>query len=287
MAKATIVLLTLLFGSALMYAETRPTITWASIPAGTFTMGSPESETGRGPQEHQYEVTLSAFKMSTHEITFEQFAAFVKATGYVTDAEKGTGGYYGVEIWNANNEPEFREGINWRHDEYGNVRIPAEYNHPVIHVSWYDAVAFAEWMGCRLPTEAEWEYACRAGTTTTFSFGNNLTTAQANYDGRRPYKNSPQGQYRRKSMPVGSFEPNAWGLYDMHGNVLEICLDWHGDYPKTAQTNPKGPTAGAKIVYRGGAWNGAAQGCRSASRHGALPERRGSIFGIRLVTTAD
>ena len=264
-------------------SQTKPAIEWASIPAGTFTMGSPESEVERGDNESQFQVTLSAFQMSRYLITVVQFEAFINATGYITDAEKGTGGYYGVEIWNSNNEPEFIEGINWRYDEYGELRLQSEFNHPVIHVSWNDAVAFAEWMGCRLPTEAEWEYACRAGTTTPFYTGADLTTDQANYDGSRPYNESAPGEFRRRTTPVGSFAPNAWGLYDMHGNVLEICHDWHGDYPTTVQTNPKGPESGSRIVYRGGAWNASARGCRSAARHGAPRERRGSIFGIRIV----
>ncbi len=284
MIKLIATLVSLLCAAALA-AQEKPNIKWVSIPAGTFTMGSPETEPGRRDLEPQRQVTLSAFKMSSHEITIAQFEAFIKATGYKTDAETGVGGYHGVELWNADNEPVFVENVNWRHDENGNLRDRSEYNHPVIHVSWNDATAFAAWMDARLPTEAEWEYACRAGTTTPFSFGDNLTTDQANYEGTRPYNDNLPGEYRRKTMPVGSFKPNPWGLYDMHGNVLEICRDWHGDYPSVSQTNPTGPATGSKIVYRGGAWNSAAAGCRSASRHGANKERRGSIFGIRLVAT--
>jgi formylglycine-generating enzyme required for sulfatase activity len=228
----------------------KPTIDWVSIPAGTFTMGSPTSEVGRDNDEMQHQVTLSAFKMSKYEITFEQYDVFCEATGRSKPSDEGWG----------------------------------RGKRPVINVSWYDATAFAEWMGCRLPTEAEWEYACRAGTTTPFNTGDNLTTSQANYNGNYPYNNNAKGEYREKTMPVGSFAPNAWGLYDMHGNVLEWCSDWYGDYPNTAQTNPKGPASGSFRVYRGGSWNYFACGCRSALRHRIAPGLRGIHLGFRLVS---
>ena len=142
--------------------QTKPSIEWVSIPAGTFIMGSPETEANRREDETQHEVTLSAFKMSKYEITVGQFKAFIDATSYVADADKG--GYssaWGKRI-------EHIAGVNWKCDIRGKVRPVTEYNHPVVHVSYNDSVAFAEWMGCRLPTEAEWEYAARAGTTTTF-----------------------------------------------------------------------------------------------------------------------
>lgn len=262
--------------------QIKPVIEWASIPAGTFTMGSPSDEGSRADDEILHQVTLSTFKMSKYEITVGQFKAFVDATGYVTDADKGTGGLEGSCIWTGK-EFKNKKGVNWKCDFNGNPKPAMEYNHPVIHVSWYDAVAFAEWMGCRLPTEAEWEYACRAGTTTAFSTGNNLTTAQGNYNGNFPYNNNAKGEYREKTMPVDSFAPNAYGLYNLHGNVYEWCSDWYGNYSNGAQTDPKGPASGSFRVGRGGSLSSAAQYCRAASRRDFVPEDR-SDMGFRLVS---
>ena len=224
-------------------------IVMVSIPAGTFTMGSPASEVGRGDDETPHRVTLSGFKMSQYEVTFEQYDAFCAATGRSKPGDAGWG----------------------------------RGKRPVINVSWDDADAFARWMGCRLPTEAEWEYACRAGTTTPFNTGSNLTTDQANYDGNYPYNGNAKGVYREKTMPVGSFAPNAWGLYDMHGNVWEWCSDWYDDYPTGAQTNPTGPSSGSRRVLRGGGWSDLARYCRSALRWYNNPYFYDYIIGFRVV----
>ncbi len=262
----------------------KPVIEWSDIPAGMFIMGSPESEVKRFDDEKQHQVTLSAFRMSIFAITVGQFKTFVDATGYITDAEKGTGQSGGSVIlegskWNS------RAGVNWKCDVNGNPRPVTDYNNPVIHVSWNDANAFAEWMNCRLPTESEWEYACRAGTTTPFNTGSNLSALQANYNGNYPYTDNIKGEYREKTMPVGSFAPNAWGLYDMHGNVMEWCNDWYGDYPDEPQTDPKGPATGSDRVYRGGSWAYDSRNCRSANRSSNAPGRRGNNMGFRLVSS--
>ena len=223
------------------------TIEWATIPAGTFTMGSPETEFDRGDDEEQHTVTLSGFKMSKYEVTFDQYDAFCEATKREKPSDNG----------------------------WGRGKLP------VINVSWNDAYAFATWLGYRLPTEAEWEYACRAGSITPFNTGNNLSTSQANYDGNYPYNNNAKGIYLEKTKEVGSFAPNAWGLYDMHGNVWEWCGDWYDEYPSAAQTNPTGPSEGSFRVDRGGSWGGDAFDCRAASRYS--PVHRNISIGFRLV----
>jgi formylglycine-generating enzyme required for sulfatase activity len=232
------------------YAKMKPYIEWVNIPAGTFTMGSPVSEVDRAKDEPQHQVTLSAFKMSKYEITFDQYDSFCKATGRTKPDDAGWG----------------------------------RGKRPVINVNWYDAAAFAEFMGCRLPTEAEWEYACRAGTTTPFYTGNNLTTAQANYDGTFPYNNNAKGEFRAKTLPVGSFEPNPFGLYDMYGNVWEWCNDWYGDYPSEAQTDPKGPESGFSKIQRGGCWGTRGPRMRSATRDDVILNGSNNRIGFRLMS---
>jgi sulfatase modifying factor 1 len=228
----------------------RPSIEWVSIPAGTFTMGSPSYETDReSDQGPQHTVTLRGFKMSKYEVTFAQYDAFCDATGRSKPSDNGWG-----------------RGTR-----------------PVINVDWYDAMAFAEWMGCRLPTEAEWEYACRAGTTSPFNTGSCLSSSQANYDGNYPYSTCGKGTYLQKTMPVGSYAPNARGLYDMHGNAWEWCSDWYGDYSSRAQTNPKGPSSGSYRVLRGGSWHDHGRYCRSAYRGINVPSSRYYGIGFRLV----
>lgn len=261
----------------------KPVIEWVTIPAGTFSMGSPASEADRLDNETLHQVTLNAFKMSAYEITVGQFKAFIEATGYITDAEKAKA-FSGSFIWTGR-EYTHKAGVNWACDEIGNPRPLSAYNHPVIHVSWHDAEAFAEWMGCRLPTEAEWEYACRAGTRTPFNTGDNLTTAQANYNGNYPYNGHPKGEYREDTTPVGSFSPNAWGLYDMHGNVFEWCSDWYSEYPNETQTDPKHPKTGLLRVRRGGSWGYFARDCRSAFRNGREPDHRSGGVGFRLASS--
>jgi formylglycine-generating enzyme required for sulfatase activity len=147
-------------------------------------------------------------------------------------------------------------------------------NNPVERVNWYDAVVFCmklsdkEGRTYRLPTEAEWEYACRAGTTTPFYFGETISTDQANYVGYYPYGSGRKGVYRKRTVPVGSFPPNAFGLYDMHGNVSEWCLDWYAkDYYSNSPSNdPLGPSSSEFHVMRGGFWACTALGCRAANR---------------------
>ncbi len=215
----------------------KPEIEFACIPGGTFMMGSPVTEQGRQNDEVQHEVTLSAFKMSKYCITFAQYDVFCEATGR-------------KKPWG------FKRG-----------------NMPVSQITWYDAKAFAEWMGCRLPTEAEWEYAARANTTTPFYTGDSLTLDQA-------YFNNKSG---REAMPVGNFPPNAFGLYDMHGNMGEWCSDWYGEYNIDEKMNPKGPETGKIKVIRGGGFWTPGWKCRSACRAGDPPGNRGAGLSLRIV----
>jgi formylglycine-generating enzyme required for sulfatase activity len=226
----------------------KPNIEFVDIPAGTFTMGSPSSEKGRKDDEIQHQVTLSAFKMSKYTVTFEQYDMFYEATG--------------------------------RTKPWGRERGKL----PVTQVTWYDAAAFAEWMGCRLPTEAEWEYAARANTTSPFYTGDCLTSDQANFNGEEPYTNCEDGKFRQEAIPVGSFPPNAFGLYDMHGNIWEWTNDWYGEYDIDKKTNPKGPDTGTRKVDRGGGFYDPAWRCRSACRGGGTPPgNKGTGISFRLV----
>lgn len=275
----------------------KPTIEWVQIPAGTFMMGSPTIEKDWDNDKIQHQVILNTFKISKYEVSVEQFKAFIDATGYVTDADKDTSifdrngtGFTGSGIWTGQNF-ENRVGVNWKYDEKGNPRPSTEYNYPVIHVSWNDANAFAHWMGCRLPTEAEWEYAARAGTTTTFYTGDCLSTDQANYNGFDSYTNckiDPHSRYRGKTMPIGSFSPNAWGLYDMAGNVWEWCNDWYEyDYYQHSPTsNPNGPSSSSVLscVIRGGCWRDGALSCRPSFRWRQFRNSRDGSIGFRLVS---
>jgi formylglycine-generating enzyme required for sulfatase activity len=225
-------------------------IEWSNIPSGTFIMGSPESEACRESfYETQHEVTLDAFEMSKYEITCEQFKLFCAATKRV--------------------------------DSYRSIRH-IENDHQPATVLYSDALAFAEWMGARLPTEAEWEYACRAGSQSAYSSGAMLSSEVANFNYTYDFESISMYTGRSNSMPVGSFAPNAWGLYDMHGNVSEYCSDIFAAYSSLPQRNPKGPALGTDIVVRGGAWSDKMCYCRSAYRSLITKDQKGDI-GFRIV----
>ena len=141
----------------------------------------------------------------------------------------------------------------------------------------------AEGKQFRLPTEAEWEYACRAGTTTPFHFGDTISTDQANYDGNYTYGSGKKGINRDQTTPVANFPANAWGLHDMHGNVWDWCNDWYGPYPGGSCADPQGVEDGDARVLRGGSWSGDPGGCRAANRLKIAPSRRIDDLGCRLV----
>ena len=211
-------------------------------------MGSPVTETGRKDDEMQHEVTLSDFKMSKTPVTYQQYDAFCEITG-----RKKPRGY-------------------------------PRGNRPVTMVTWHDSNEFAKWMGCRLPTEAEFEYAARANTKTPFNTGEGITADQANFNGKKPYKDCEKGKNRKKTTDVGSFAPNAFGLSDMHGNIWEWTNDWYGEYDVADKLNPKGPDKGQRKVDRGGGFYDPAWRCRSACRGGGTPAGNKAIgIGFRLV----
>ena len=230
---------------------------FASIPAGKFLMGSPHTEKGRQEGETQHEVTLTqGFRMGVHEVTQAQYEQVMG---------KNPSSFKGATL-------------------------------PVEMVNYDDALAFCKKLSdlpaekaagrkYRLPTEAEWEYCCRAGTSTPFHFGNELNGTQANCDGTSPYGTTQIGANVRKTTPVGSYDANAWGLYDMHGNVSEWCRDRYGDYPDGPVTDPSGQ-AGSYCVYRGGCWDDGAVLCRSAYRFRLVPSNRNDWSGFRLALSS-
>ena len=223
------------------------------IPKGTFQMGSPETEKGRHYNETQHEVTISKdYYLGVHEVTQAQY-------------EKGIGknpsGFQGAIVGNEN----------------------ADF--PVENVSWHDAVEFCKKLSelpeekaaghvYRLPTEAQWEYACRAGSKTAYSSGE---SSESLGDYAWFYENR-----NRRTHPVGKKKANAWGLYDMHGNVWEWCSDWHEEYPKGAVSDPIGPKEGGDRVYRGGFWGNEAAYCRSANRLSFSPSIYTPYGGFRV-----
>jgi formylglycine-generating enzyme required for sulfatase activity len=226
------------------------------IPAGEFTMGSPPSEQNA---EAQHRVTIAAaFAVSKFEITFDEWDVCVK--------ERGCGGY----------QPDDQ---GWGREQ-----------HPVIHLSFDNAKAYVTWLSqktgkpYRLLSESEWEYAARAGTTTPFSFGDTLSPSQANYDGS-PDGSGPSDANRQKTVPVGSFPPNGFGLHDMHGNVSEWVEDcWHDQYTAAAPADGspwlEGNCSGR--VLRGGSWEDSAEELRSAARVGEYKDNSSYVDGLRI-----
>jgi formylglycine-generating enzyme required for sulfatase activity len=222
------------------------------IPPGTFMMGSPPDEPKRKPDEKQHQVTISKpFYLQTTEVTQELWKAIM---GHNPSVFKNCGTNCPVSMVSWNEAQEFLKRINEKEKT-------TKY---------------------RLPTEAEWEYACRAGTNTVFNTGNCITTDQANYHGKHPLPGCPLGPNRETPLAVGSLPPNAWGLYDMHGNLWEWCQDWYGNYPDDHVTDPTGPVSGDGRVVRGGSWNHFAANMRSAYRGAEVPDGQHCI-GIRVV----
>jgi len=251
------------------------------IKPGTFHMGSAADEQGRFDNELQHEVRLTkGYMMATTLVTVSQFAIFESNAPYKTAPE--TQGYGAGASWH---NPGFDQG-----DDY-----------PAVEVSWYDAVAFCDWLSkkegqhYRLPTEAEWEYAARAGSQTAYWWGDSPIdghgcancldlAAKGKVAGADSFNWSDGYIY---TSPVGRFKSNAWGLYDMAGNVWEWCADWLGDYPVGNVADPRGPNSGQNRVLRGASWGNGPGSCRVARRHGIPPDVRQNNVGFRIVLESE
>lgn len=246
------------------------------IPPGSFVMGSPENEAGReeaeGPRRR---VTVDqAFALGRHPVTVGEFAAFVEETGH-----DPVGAYVLKDnLWKLD------PTVSWRAPGFEQTD-----RHPVVCVSHEDALTYLAWLSGKtgesytLPTEALWEYACRAGSATPFFTGRRIDTDQANYDGNLPYGGGKVGIYRERTTKIGSFAANAFGLFDMHGNVWEWCADrWHPNY-RGAPADGSGWLAGnsPRRVLRGGSWLNNAELLRSAQRYALLAGRRYDNLGFR------
>jgi len=265
------------------------------IKGGAFQMGSNEGEDEEKPV---HTVTVSDFWLGKYEVTVAEFENFISATGYQTDADKNGGSYFWIgSKW------EKKAGVNWRCDAQGNVRKSSELNHPVIHVSWKDAVAYCKWLSrktgqiYRLPTEAEWEYAARSGSK-------NYKYALGNFGPEGSKGGNIADESLKRALgwssiwdgyddgyvytaPVGSFEPNELGVYDMTGNVWEWCRDWYGAkyYRNSPQVDPKGSASGTVRVLRGGSWSSEPVVVRCSFRNGHDPDDRYGNSGFRFART--
>jgi formylglycine-generating enzyme required for sulfatase activity len=252
LALAALALAALLAGCGSPRQWTEPTtgMRLVRLPAGSFMMGSPATELGREAEETPHPVRVRAFDLGVTEVTQGQWRRVMGSN----------------PSWFATCGDDC----------------------PVEKVSWNDVQVFLGKLRAstgkpfRLPTEAEWEYACRAGTSTPFSTGESLTTAQANYDGEGPYAGAPPGEFRRRTTPVASFAPNGFGLYDMHGNVWEWTSDWHCPYPVGDDSGAAGKCQTEYKVIRGGSFYFDASSARCALRYTHRPQDSGLSVGFRV-----
>jgi formylglycine-generating enzyme required for sulfatase activity len=276
------------------------------LPGGTFRMGTEDPdgfrEDGEGPVR---DITVSPFWIDVHAVTNERFAAFVDATGYVTEAERFGwsfvfAGFLPAALRRGAARPEQTpwwcgvEGAYWRAPEGPGSALADRGDHPVVHVSWHDALEYCRWAGTRLPTEAEWEYAARGGLDQRrYPWGDELTPGGEHrcniWQGHFPTKNTAEDGYRG-TAPVDAYRPNGFGLHNMSGNVWEWCADWwgtaHGGRPRT---NPKGPERGTSRVMRGGSYLCHRSYCnryRVAARTSNTPDSSTGNLGFRTVRDA-
>jgi formylglycine-generating enzyme required for sulfatase activity len=261
------------------------------IPAGSFLMGSPNDEPERNSDEGpQHVVRLEAFLMGQTPITQAQWR---EVAGWTPrDGER-----WGHQLPANPSRFQANREVYEQLESYGAFRLlmgeSSADQRPVERVSWEDAMEFCHRLSQRfgrrytLPSEAQWEYACRAGTSTPFHYGGTLSTDLANYAGSATYANGPKGESRHQTTPVAHFPANAWGLHDMHGNVWEWCADqWHGAYEGAPDDGR--PWIDAKTdknrykLLRGGSWNHGPRFCRSAYRLNLHPDDRDSDVGFRV-----
>ena len=257
------------------------------LAGGTFRMGNDLSHDP--DQRPAHEVSVSPFSMDEHEVTNGQFARFVGQTGYITTAEQRGWSYV------FDRKPQQwvkREGADWRHPGGPDTSIAARDDYPVIHVSWYDAAAYAQWAGKRLPTEAQWEYAARSGLRDAdYPWGREELIDgryQANY---RQHGQDPAADGYELAAPVKSYPPSRFGLYDLSGNVWEWCADWYGedDYRSSPREEPAGPAQGQFRVQRGGSWLSPEDyrfGHHASTRGKRRPEETYQHVGFRCVRPA-
>ena len=253
-------------------------LTMLRIPAGSFLMGAAETEAdSRDNERPVHRVTLGEFLLAQTPVTQAQWRAVAQWQRPEPD---------GAEEWPQTLDPDpvgkLQDAERFRGDQ-----------RPVVNVSWNEAMAFCQRLRLRtgknytLPSEAQWEYACRAGTTTPFHFGETISSELANYDGNLAYGEGPKGEYRKQTSDVGMFPANAWGLHDMHGNVWEWCADyWHPNYKEALEDERPWMDVNAKEsifrLLRGGSWCNLPRGCRSASRGLNRPAIRYDGLGFRV-----
>jgi len=275
------------------------TMKLVQIPAGKFLMGSPETQKDSDKEETQHEVTISKpFFMGVTHVTVTQFAAFVKDSGYKTDAEKD-GWSMVIYIRDGKLEVKQVNGASWR-----NPSFDGKGDHPVVQVSWGDAKAFCDWLSRKsgktvyLPTDVQWEYACRAGTKTAYPWGDSPDDGKgwancADQSLRKKLSNAPADWSFFNwddgfvfPSPVGSFKANAFGLYDMIGNAWQWCDDRYGDSEKGAAMDPAGMDTASLHALRGGSWYSTPAVCRSVIRRWLNPGDRGGHIGFRVAVVA-
>jgi formylglycine-generating enzyme required for sulfatase activity len=236
------------------FKDGKPAIKMVRIQGGHFLMGSPAEEAGRYSIERLHEVTVKDFIIGQYAVTFAEYDLYVKAAGARKPSDNGWG-----------------RGLR-----------------PVINVSWKDALSYADWLSTqtgftyRLPTEAEWEYACRAGTDTPFSTGEFISTEQANFNGSIDYGLASLGKYRQKTVEVGSFAANPFGLYDMHGNVWEWTASIYSENYNGEELRCFNPYMDAYRILRGGSWINTKRSLRSASRIRRDANDSADFIGFRL-----